>query len=100
MSKSPCIEIVSYELKPQTELARYEEAVHWLQRKLAEIPGFVSRQVFRCPESGEWTELAVWEDKDAARRGEQQLMSSPDMQENMALIDESTIRLRYMDPVI
>lgn len=84
----------------QFEMKQFVGAVEALQRRLVQVPGAVSRQVFRCPESGEWTELALWENRETAKQAEREIMASPDEARGFAMIDEGMLRMRFMERVL
>lgn len=95
-----CMEIVSYQLKPEARSEKFMEFVHRLQTTLSAIDGFVSREVFYREASGVWVELIGWESEEAAKLAETELMRQPCMVEAMELIETSTVQMHLVRQVL
>ena len=50
-------------------------------------------------DDGEWVEIVHWDSEEEAHRVEQAMMSNPEAQQAMAVMQEDSIRMMFLHPV-
>ena len=78
------------------------EAVLDSARKIQELAMSMSSsfkiELLRTDE-GEWVEIVHWDSQEEAQRVEQAMMSNPEAQQTMAVMQENSIRMVFLHPV-
>ncbi len=89
------VELVTYQLKSgvtEQQLATTHEGVHsFLNRQ----PGFIYRSLSQ-DESGQWFDIAYWQDLATAKAASEAFMSDPASQALCELVEMESVVMRHM----
>jgi D-aminopeptidase len=92
------VEFVFFRAKPNVSDAEVIKNAHKIQ-ELATQTGTPFKLELLKTEEGEWVEVVRWNSKEEAQRVEQAVLSMPEAQKAMSVMDEASIRMVFMHPV-
>ena len=94
----PVMEIVTYKLKPDTDIAAYMDAARATETFL-QSTGAVIRRALTVDADGIWTDVIEWRSLSQAKAAEAEAMQRPEFGIFFSSIDDSTVSLRHADIV-
>ena len=94
----PVMEIVTYQLKPDTNVAAYMDSARATEAFL-QGTGAVIRRALTVDADGIWTDVIEWRSLAQAKAAEAEAMQRPEFGLFFSAIDESTVSLRHADIV-
>jgi hypothetical protein len=92
------VELVFFKAKQNVSDAEIVKKAHKIQ-ELASQTGTPFKLELLRAEDGEWVEIVHWNSQEEAHRVEQAVMSMPEAQESMSVMDENSVRMMFLHPV-
>jgi hypothetical protein len=92
------VELVFFKAKPSIPDAEVIQSAHKIQA-LAGKTGTPFQLELLKSADGEWVEIVRWNNQQEAERVEQVVLSMPEAQQAMAVMDESSIRMVFLHPI-
>lgn len=98
-STSHVVEVVLYRLREGVSRETQMAALQAAQSEIASLPGFIRREVL-ADADGQWVEMVYWRTMDEALNAMNLIADKPNLQQAFTLLDEGTIRMLHMLPVL
>ena len=98
MTQRPVLEVVLFKLKPGADDAAFVAASEAVMPDLRAMRGFIRREVFKDAD-GRWMDTVHWQNLDDAHRAAEAFLGLPCAQTLIALIDEPSMTMLYLEPV-
>lgn len=92
------VELVFFRAKPDVSDADVFASAHKIQALAAGMNSSFDLELLRT-EDGEWVEIVRWPSQEEAHRVEQAVMTMPEAQAAMSIMEEKSIRMVFLHPV-
>jgi len=93
---SPTVELVQFRLKPEVSEAAFLEAVADTQVVVAQLPGFLHREVLKG-DDGLWVDVIHWQTKIEALAAAQAFGTMPEVAAFGAMIDPNQMTMLHLE---
>lgn len=93
------VELVFFRSKVDTTIEAVLDSARKIQDLAIAMSSSFKIELLRTDE-GEWVEIVHWDSQEEAQRVEQAMMSNPEAQQAMAVMQENSIRMVFLHPVI
>ena len=90
------VEIVNFKLKPNATKEQLADTHEGIKNFLQKQPGFIYRSLTFSELSGEWIDLAYWENMEVAKAASDALMQDPDGLKMVDLCDMDSVRIQHL----
>lgn len=90
------VEIVNFKLKSTATPAQLAATHEGIKNFLQKQPGFIYRSLTFSELSGEWVDLAYWENMDAAKAASDALMQDEDGLKMVDLCDMDSVTIQHL----
>lgn len=97
--QSTVIELVVFKLKNGVDQAAFSKAVNDSNVYLKKCQGFIDRQL-GVTEDGLWADVLHWKDMSAAKKAANEIMASNECQGFLRMLDEKSIQMWHLKPII
>lgn len=91
------VELVFFKAQPDVSDETVIQSAHIIQELAARIGHSFHIDLFRSTE-GEWVEIVRWNSQAEAQQVEQAVMSMPEAQEAMRVMDATSLRMMFLNP--
>ena len=93
------VELVFFRSKVDTTIEAVLDSARKIQDLAIVMSSSFKIELLRT-DDGEWVEIVHWDSQEEAQRVEQAMMSNPEAQQAMAVMQENSIRMVFLHPVI
>jgi hypothetical protein len=98
MSEANTVEVVLFKIKDGVTRAEFVKAARLTQDKIAQMKGFVRRQLLDSGD-GQWVDLVWWTSKAEAFAAAEQFNADPDLAAFGSILDLHSINMLHLTPV-
>jgi len=98
MTARPTVEVVLLKLNSGVSDADFVEATAAMLPDLQSTPGFIRRELLKA-EDGQWIDVIHWQSLPEALQAAETIMSWPNTQRFIQMIDPSSITMMHLDQV-
>ena len=92
------VELVFFRSKPDIADANVLASANKILELATKMNSPFELELLRT-QDGEWVEIVRWPSQEEAQRVEQAVMSMPEAQEAMSVMDEASIRMVFLHPL-
>ncbi|NER25553.1 MAG: hypothetical protein F6J96_33655 [Symploca sp. SIO1C2] len=93
------IELVIFKTKPNVSPEILKEAIHKTTPVLAQIDGFLDRELSLTETGEEWVDIVHWKNMELAKKAVDIFMNTPECQELVSLMQES-YSMRHLNSML